>query len=51
VDTATDYPYSSARDYAGMKGLVKITKIPAVEQLLAASESFNSHFFVKYIRN
>jgi REP element-mobilizing transposase RayT len=51
VDAATDYPYSSARDYAGMKGLVKITKIPAVEQLLAASESFNSHFFVKYIRN
>ena len=51
VDTATDYPYSSARDYAGMKGLVKITKIPAVEQLLAASESFNSNFFVKYIRN
>ena len=51
VDTATDYPYSSARDYAGIKGLVKITKIPAVEQQLAATESFNSSFFVKYIRN
>ena len=51
VDTATDYPYSSARDYAGMKGLVKITKIAAVEQQLAASESLNSNFFVKYIRN
>lgn len=51
VDTAADYPYSSARDYAGMKGLVKITKLPTVEQLLAASESFNSNFFVKYIRN
>ena len=40
VDTATDYPYSSARDYAGMKGLVKITKIPAVEQLLGSFGKF-----------
>ena len=51
VDTAVDYPYSSARDYAGMKGLVNVTKLPMVEQQLAAAESFNSHFFVKYIRN
>jgi REP element-mobilizing transposase RayT len=51
VDTAADYPYSSARDYAGMPGPVKITKLTTVEQLLAASESFNSNFFVKYIRN
>lgn len=51
VDTAADYPYSSARDYAGMNGLVNITKLTAVEQQLAASESFNSNFFVKYIRN
>jgi REP element-mobilizing transposase RayT len=51
VDSASEYPYSSARDYAGMKGLVKITKLPAVEQILAASESFNSNFFVKYVRN
>jgi len=51
VDTAADYPYSSARDYAGMKGLVKINKLTNVEQHLAASESLNSNFFVKYIRN
>lgn len=51
VDTSADYPYSSARDYAGMKGLVNITKLTAVEQYLAAAESFNSNFFVKYIRN
>jgi putative transposase len=51
VDTAADYPYSSARDYAGMKGLVKINKLSAVEQQLAASESLNSNFFVRYIRN
>ncbi len=51
VDSASEYPYSSARDYAGMKGLVKITKLPAVEQILAASESFNNNFFVKYVRN
>ena len=51
VDTAADYPYSSARDYAGMNGLVNITKLTAVEQQLAAAESLNSNFFVKYIRN
>jgi putative transposase len=51
VDTAADYPYSSARDYAGMNGLVNITKFTTVEQQLAAAESFNSNFFVKYIRN
>jgi REP element-mobilizing transposase RayT len=51
VDSAADYPYSSARDYAGMKGLVKINKLSAVEQQLAASESLNSNFFVRYIRN
>ncbi|MGZ8549147.1 MAG: transposase [Chitinophagaceae bacterium] len=51
VDTAADYPYSSARDYAGMNGLVNITKLTAVEQQLAASESLNTNFFVKYIRN
>lgn len=51
VDTAAEYPYSSARDYAGLKGLVKVSKLTAVEQVLAASESFNSNFFVKYIRN
>ncbi|HTD93631.1 MAG TPA: hypothetical protein VK644_07465 [Chitinophagaceae bacterium] len=51
VDTAADYPYSSARDYAGMEGLVHITKPPAIEQELAAAESLNGNFFVKYIRN
>ena len=51
VDAAADYPYSSARDYAGMTGLVKINKLSAVEQQLAASESLNSNFFVRYIRN
>ncbi len=51
VDTAVDFSYSSARDYAGMKGLVNITKLTAVEQQLAAAESLNSNFFVKYIRN
>lgn len=51
VDTAADYTYSSARDYAGMKGLVHITKPPAIEQQLAAAESLNGNFFVKYIRN
>jgi putative transposase len=51
VDTPTEYLYSSARDYTGIKGLVNITKLPAVEQQLAAAETMNGNFFVKYIRN
>ena len=51
VDTAVDYPYSSARDYAGIKGLVKIKKLTSVEQQLAATESLNGKFLVKYYRN
>lgn len=51
VDLAPDFPYSSARDYAGYRGLVNITKLPAIEQLLGASESFNGSFLVKHIRN
>jgi REP element-mobilizing transposase RayT len=51
VDMAVDYLYSSARDYAGIKGLVNICKPATVEQQLAASESVNDNFFVKYIRN
>ncbi len=51
VDMAVDYSYSSARDYAGAKGLVYISKVAGVEQQLQASESINDNFFVKYIRN
>ncbi len=51
VDTAPEYLYSSARDYSGMKGLVHITKLPAIEQQLAAAENMNGSFLVKYIRN
>jgi putative transposase len=51
VDVAGEYMYSSARDYSGIKGLVSIAKLPAVEQQLAASETMNGNFFVKYIRN
>ena len=51
VDAAQEYLYSSARDYSGMKGLVDITKLPAIEQQLAAVENMNGSFLVKYIRN
>ncbi|MCG2613059.1 transposase [Terrimonas sp. NA20] len=51
VDHAPDFPYSSARDYAGSRGLVNITKLPSIEQLLAASESFSGSFLVKHVRN
>jgi putative transposase len=51
VETAADYLYSSARDYAGLRGLVNITRLPFVEQQLAAIENMNGRFSVKYIRN
>jgi hypothetical protein len=51
VDIAVDYKYSSARDYSGMPGLVHITKLPMVEQHLAAAENINGSLIVKYIRN
>ena len=51
VDLAPDFLYSSARDYAGYRGLVQITKLPSIEQLLSASESFSGSFLVKHIRN
>jgi len=51
VDTPAEYLYSSARDYAGMQGLVNITRLPAIEQQLVAGENVNGSFMVKYIRN
>ena len=51
VDMPIEYKYSSARDYSGINGLVNIIKLPAIEQQLAASETMNGNFFVKYIRN
>lgn len=51
VDVASDYLYSSARDYTGLKGLVNIIKLRPIEQQLAALESMNGGFFVKYVRN
>ena len=51
VDLAADFPYSSARDYADARGLVNITKLPFIEQLLAASDSFSGSFLVKHVRN
>lgn len=51
VDIAGEYMYSSARDYSGIKGLINIIKLPVIEQQLAASETMNGNFFVKYIRN
>ncbi|MDF2384183.1 transposase [Nostoc ellipsosporum NOK] len=51
VESAADYLYSSARDYAGLRGLVNITRLPVVEQQLAALENMNGRFSVKYIRN
>jgi REP element-mobilizing transposase RayT len=51
VDAPPEYLYSSARDYSGTQGLVNITKLPSVEVQLAAAETMNGSFFVKYIRN
>jgi hypothetical protein len=41
--------YSSARDYAGMKGLVNVTKLPHIEQMITAETT--STFYGKFIRN
>ena len=50
VDSTPDYLYSSARDYAGMKGLVHITKLPDINQQLVTAET-TSNFFGKFLRN
>lgn len=51
VTAAEDYLYSSARDYAGMRGLVNIARLPVVEQQLSVVENVNGNFFGKYIIN
>ena len=51
VSDAEDYLYSSARDYAGMVGLISITILPSVEQYLSVSENVHHNLFGKYIRN
>lgn len=50
VDSPADYLYSSARDYAGMEGLVHVTRLPLVDQQLATSDT-TSNFFGKFVRN
>ena len=50
VDSAPDYLYSSARDYVGMKGLVRITKLPYIDQQMVNSDT-RGNFFGKFIRN
>lgn len=50
VDSAPDYLYSSARNYAGMEGLVQVTRLPFTDQQLATSDPTSS-FFGKFIRN
>ena len=50
VDSAPDYLYSSARDYAGMKGLVHISKLPDIDQQMVTADT-TSNFFGKFIRN
>ena len=44
VQYAADYLYSSARDYSGLPGLVKITKFVAVERALYEIESRKAGF-------
>ena len=51
VQYPADFYYSSARDYVdGVSGLVKITKLSAVEQALEAIENRKSSFKIKYNR-
>ncbi len=51
VQYATDFLYSSARDYEGMSGLIKIVKLSPVEQELDAIENRRSSFKAKLNRN
>mgnify|MGYP001037944884 CR=1 FL=1 len=48
VQYPADYIYSSARDYVGLPGLVKVTKPAAVEQELYEIESRKSGFRRSY---
>ncbi|MBC7947472.1 MAG: hypothetical protein H7Y42_06305 [Chitinophagaceae bacterium] len=48
VDTDCEFLYSSARDYAGMQGLVEITKLPIIDQLVTVD--MTSSFFGKFVR-
>jgi putative transposase len=50
VDTASDYLYSSARDYSGMKGLVHITKLAHIDEQMVTAD-MTGNFFGKFIRN
>jgi REP element-mobilizing transposase RayT len=49
VDTECDYLYSSARDYSGMQGLVNISKLPIIDQLVPTDTT--SSFFGKFVRS
>ncbi|MBI2730334.1 MAG: transposase [Sphingobacteriales bacterium] len=51
VSAPEDYLYCSARDYAGMTGLVTVSVLPSVEQYLFISETVHDNFFGKYISN
>lgn len=51
VGSAEDYLYSSAKDYAGMKGLVEITKLPIIVQQFNIAENVHGDFSGKFIRN
>ncbi|MCH5600337.1 hypothetical protein [Niabella ginsengisoli] len=48
VQYSSDYIYSSARDYAGMPGLVKISKPARVEHELYEIESRKNGFRTNY---
>jgi REP element-mobilizing transposase RayT len=51
VGAAEDYLYCSARDYAGLNGLVSITVLPTVEQYLTETTSMQHHYPGKYLSN
>jgi len=51
VDLPEEYLYSSARDYSGTKGLVKIEVLVPLEEYISSLKSMSGNFLVKYIRN
>lgn len=48
VQYPVDFLYSSARDYEGLPGLVKITKLARIEQELDTIQNMKSSFKTKY---
>lgn len=51
VTAPEDYLYSSARDYAGISGLVRVEMLPVAFKRVSAMNHIDGSYIHKYIRN